>query len=612
MTIRPTYRIILILVCLLLIPFHAIAQDGSETQKIQAKIDTATIVSNKLNLYTDLAWEYMMSENDSAIFVAEKALAFSQENDYKLGEAIALETKGLYYEMIKGDYEFASQFYFEAIEICETSNLNYATSIYHSLGVLFHTSDNYEKAKEYYTITYERAKKEGKIELQKKSLINLGSVNSSLENYEVAEELFLKSLTLNIRQELDFDVNANLGNLYRRQKKPKKAIPYLEKAIEQVPENPSSEANLYFLIYAKIDLKDTVGMQKILARAIAHINESKGMRNKSIMTMAISNYYRAFGDFEKALKYRDDYLTLYEEIKEKQRDETVYNLEANYQTEKKEREIIQQKLIIESKEKQKNKILFGLISLAALSIFLILFFRNRLKYQKTIALQNETLQQQKIEDLRLNNKVIALNSMIEGQEAERFRIAKDLHDSLGGLLSTIKTHFTSIQKEQDNFTTTPLTQKTTELIDEACIEVRRISHNMIPHALSLSGLKGAIEDLGEQLNVEGYQTTVEINSPLKSIDETKKIMIYRLVQEIISNVKKHAQAKTILLQLFLHQKEITLMVEDDGIGFNYQQALKKEGLGLKSINTRIEFLDGKIDWDSQIDQGTTIIINIPI
>ena len=235
-----------------------------------------------------------------------------------------------------------------------------------------------------------------------------------------------------------------------------------------------------------------------------------------------------------------------------------------------------------------------------------------MKDQKTIATQKQALKDQEIKELQQKNKLLALNSMIEGQEAERLRIAKDLHDSLGGLLSTVKAHFTTIQKEIEQLEELNITAKTNSLIDEACIEVRRISHNMMPHALSISGLQGAVEDIAENLRDEGYEATLEVNHLPEKIEATKEVMIYRLVQEIISNIRKHAEAKSVLIQILGYKKELNLIIEDDGKGFIYDEAMEKGGLGLKSINSRVQFLDGTISWDSQPNKGTSVTINIPI
>jgi len=183
---------------------------------------------------------------------------------------------------------------------------------------------------------------------------------------------------------------------------------------------------------------------------------------------------------------------------------------------------------------------------------------------------------------------------------------------LGGLLSTVKAHFTTIQKEIEQLEQLNITEKTNNLIDEACIEVRRISHNMMPQALSISGLEGAVEDIAESLRDEGYKTTLEFNNLPKKMDTTKEVMIYRLIQEVISNMRKHAKAESILIQMLGHKNELSIILEDDGKGFQYEEAIAKGGLGLKSINSRVQFLDGTIHWDSQPNQGTTLTINIPI
>jgi two-component system NarL family sensor kinase len=321
-------------------------------------------------------------------------------------------------------------------------------------------------------------------------------------------------------------------------------------------------------------------------------------------SIASNNYKEAF-----------QYLSLESGVKDSLRSErmqrNIAELQVKFDTEKKEREIVEQNLIIEKEGRQKQQITIGLIALGILLILSFIFFRKRLNYQKTISEQTEAIQKQKITELQQKNKLLAMNSMIEGQEAERLRIAKDLHDSLGGLLSTVKAHFTTIQKEIEQLEKLNITEKTNDLIDEACLEVRRISHNMMPHSLSISGLKGAIEDLGDHLNEEGLSTTVEVSNLPDTIETTRKVMIYRLAQEIISNIRKHAAAKNVLIQLMGYDDEITLIIEDDGKGFDYNKALEKGGLGLKSINSRVQFLDGNINWDSALNMGTTITINIP-
>ncbi|NND64038.1 MAG: sensor histidine kinase, partial [Flavobacteriaceae bacterium] len=319
----------------------------------------------------------------------------------------------------------------------------------------------------------------------------------------------------------------------------------------------------------------------------------------------------AINDFKTAYNSKNAESILRDSVTSERMQRNIAELEVKFDTEKKERKILEQNLTIEQETRQKNQILMGTIGLGLILFLTFIFFRKRLLDQRTIAEQRDAIQQQEITELQQKNKLLALNSMIEGQEAERLRIAKDLHDSLGGLLSTVKAHFSTIQREIEQLEKLNITEKTNNLIDEACIEVRRISHNMMPHALSISGLKGALEDVAENLKEQGYEVSLEISNLPEDLESTKEVMIYRLIQEIISNIRKHADAKTILIQLLGYKDEINLIVEDDGKGFDYDRAIDNGGLGLKSINSRVEFLDGKIHWDSQFNQGTTITINLP-
>ena len=165
------------------VSIHLNSQNHSEKKRLISQIDSTIIVKDKVQLYADLAWEYIITENDSALIFADKALQLSKIENYPLGQAIAYETKGLYHEIATGNYDQASTFYFKGIKVCEANKLDYASSIYHSLGVMFHTSDNYEKALEYYKASYNLATKANDSVLIKKCLINIGSVNSSLENF---------------------------------------------------------------------------------------------------------------------------------------------------------------------------------------------------------------------------------------------------------------------------------------------------------------------------------------------------------------------------------------------------------------------------------------------
>lgn len=412
----------------------------------------------------------------------------------------------------------------------------------------------------------------------KAAKINLAGAYTESNELEKAESIY-ETLVIEIDSTEDVlnyaKTLGNYGRLFQKKDEDEKALNYLERAYEMFLTNGFK--------------KERYNLMPFLIDANYNLNKNRD---------AILLFY--------------DYNLIKDSIFSVEKDKNLTEALQKFEAEKKDKLLLEQKLEIEEKNRQKNLVMYGLIALTVFLIVGYLFFRKRLQYQKTISQQQEDLQKQKITELTQKNKLLAMNSMIEGQEAERLRIAKDLHDSLGGLLSNVKAHFTIIQKEIAQLEQLNITERTNHLIDEACLEVRRISHNMMPHSLSISGLEGALEDVAGYMRSLNYEVTLDINHLPESIEKTKQITIYRLIQEVLSNIRKHAEARSVFIQLFGHKNEIHLIIEDDGKGFNYEKAVTNGGLGLKSINSRVEFLDGTIEWDSVENSGTTITINIPV
>ncbi|APY08696.1 hypothetical protein BWZ20_10445 [Winogradskyella sp. J14-2] len=524
----------------LFIPFLSISQNNDLKDQLRDAIESTSNIEKKVQFHVDLAWEYIMEENDSALIYSNKAYDFSKLSNYPLGQAIAKETSGLYYEIVDGNYDRASSLYFDGIAICEENNLDYDSSIYHSLGVMFHTSDNYEKALEYYTISYEKAKEVDDLELQKKCLINLGTINSSLNNFLEAEELLLKSLDINTREELNFDTYANLGNLYIRQEKFRDALPFLEKATIQHPDNYNSEENLTYLINAKIALKDTLGMQPIIKRAKASLESTTALRNNSIMTMSLSNYYRSIGDFETALSYRDDYLKMYESIKEKQRDQTVYELETKYQTEK-------TKEALEKKEKEEQLyitlLVIGVIIASALAFLLYNNRKKKLQLARQKQLLEATIDEKNVllkeTHHRVKNSFQIVSSLlylqsesVEDKEAKiaikeaenRVRSMVLIHqklynkDELVGI--NTKDYFNDLVRdifESHQFKSEPITYNLD--IEPLVLDIETITPvGLILNELIVNTLKHAFDEVTSKSKIDIYFNKVEDHLELKVID----------------------------------------------------------------------------------------------
>lgn len=598
-------------------------------------IDKALEISNRVNepylnaqsYYSLGNYYFFNSQLDSCLLSLGKAYQYSEEINEPLLQSSILSTKGGAYRKL-GAMTLSISTAIGAKNILDkidTLTLNKKERrkfkgqnlvLNNSLANLYNDTEDFEKALLFYDSAYNAALNLGSfgnagVILSNKGdlLIKIGKLAEGLALLKQGKEMKIKGA---MPKRMIANSDLAIGEAHFAMKNYDEALANYNKSLEVSTQIKSSQGIMKSLTMLGI----LSNSQKNPLKAQEYCNQAKSMAkqmNDSEFIMkscdCLYEAYNKLGNYKASLQNHELFNRIKDSVFNEKNIRKITQVGMQYDFDKKEAE---QQLILQEKNRQKNQILTGLIAIGIFALMLLAFFKKRLKYQRTIAQQTEDIQQQKITDLQQKNKLLAMSSMIEGQEAERLRIAKDLHDSLGGLLSTVKAHFSTIQKEIEPLGELNLTGKTNDLIDEACLEVRRISHNMMPHALSISGLKGALEDMGEHLNAQGYSTTVEINGIPEDIESTKEVMVYRLVQEIVSNIRKHAAAKNILIQLFGHKNELNLIVEDDGSGFLYKEALDKGGLGLKSINSRVEFLDGNIQWDSQPEKGTSITINIPV
>lgn len=255
-------------------------------------------------------------------------------------------------------------------------------------------------------------------------------------------------------------------------------------------------------------------------------------------------------------------------------------------------------------------LLVGAVIILIVSYLTIRAYQERLNANQIITKQNEEINQRKINELESNLKIETMSSMLQGQEVERERIARDLHDSLGGLLSTVKLHFDAIQAKNPDITNHKEYNKAYALLDEACSEVRTISNNMQPGALLKMGIVPAIHDLVNRIESEETPHIEFIfYGALNDLPIVLTLHIYRIVQELLFNCIKHAQAKEVLIQIIRNEEDLEIMVEDDGVGYDPREVHK--GMGTENVMARVNFLKGEISVHSVIGTGTTTSITIP-
>ncbi|HQW25077.1 MAG TPA: histidine kinase [Saprospiraceae bacterium] len=255
-------------------------------------------------------------------------------------------------------------------------------------------------------------------------------------------------------------------------------------------------------------------------------------------------------------------------------------------------------------------LLVGAVIMLIVSYIIIRSYQQRLNSNQIIADQNEEINRRKINELESNRKIESISSMLQGQEVERERIARDLHDSLGGLLSTVKLHFDAIQAKNPEITNQKEYNKAYNLLDAACSEVRTISNNMQPGALLKMGIVPAIKDLVNRIESEDTPHIEFLHyGPLHDLAIGVTLNIFRIVQELLYNCLKHAHSKEILIQLIRNDEDIEIMVEDDGVG--YEPTEVRKGMGTENVAARVNFLKGEISVHSEKGVGTTTTITIP-
>lgn len=283
-------------------------------------------------------------------------------------------------------------------------------------------------------------------------------------------------------------------------------------------------------------------------------------------------------------------------------------LETQYETEKKDSRIKLQAASIQQKRTW-NYFLAGLLVVIALLGFISL---RSYKNKQALLQKEKALQEQKILQLEKEKQLAATRAILQGQDEERGRLAKDLHDGLGGMLSGIKFSFTNMK---ENMIMTPENQqafaRNMDMLDGIVHELRRVAHNMMPETLIKFGLDTALGDLCNYVQQSGSIKVSYQSLGLKdiSIDKNIAINIYRVVQELLNNIMKHSKATEALVQVAQSSNHFSITVEDNGAGFDtsilHEQ---KPGMGWISIQNRITSLKGTLDVQSSAQKGTSVLI----
>lgn len=630
------------------------AQDMSIIDSLKKAERTATIDTVKIKLLYDICWQYIQSNPDTGLLYANDALEKSKRAKFNFGIAKGYIFKGIHATIVgnynlaienylfckevhvrqkdslgiasvlnnignvylfKGDYNKSIDFYLQSLKIEEQyANPERLGSSYMNLGGLFYQLEKYQTAMPYFKKCFEVTKKlSPQPQYIAMAYNSIGKIYAVTNNTDSALINYNKALPLAIQKG---DKNAEaaayegLAGLCSAQKKDSEALTYYLKSEKLLKEVGNADAlsevtkqisQMYFNLeknddallkaHECLDLSLEIGAKKTIAG----------------VAITLANAYEKMGNFVKALQFEKLSKAYNDSLLDEKSNRQIEELRTQYETERKETE--NKILTVENKRKdteisksRNEKILLLVVIALILISGWFAWMQFKLKQEKVH--QQELMRQQEIRS----------RAVIDAEEGERHRIGKDLHDGIGQLLSAARINVANLENV---FSKQPIQQQTNfknavDLLDESIKEVRAISHNMMPNMLIKSGLAKAVREFIDKI-VSAGKLKIELQTIGldQSLNQNTENILFRVLQEIVNNIIRHAQATEVSIQLIRHDNEIVLMVEDNGVGFNTQKINTFDGIGLKNIHSRIEYLNGTVDFDSQPGRGTTVNIQVP-
>lgn len=331
----------------------------------------------------------------------------------------------------------------------------------------------------------------------------------------------------------------------------------------------------------------------------------------------LATCYFNTGNYKEAFLYKDAQKLLLDSLNNVEMLKNTERLQEEFEAEKRTLEISNLKQENEVKElrsvahlKQRNWFMALAAGLFIMALLVFFFFRQRVLNARRLNQKNTLIHQQQMQEVIRKSELQSIHTMLETQETERKRIAQDLHDRLGSMLSTVKLQFghfsPKANEDKERYS------KVSHLLDDAVEEIRQVSHNLVSGVLSTFGLVPALKDLIQALKESSaLAIELQVHGMNERMDSELEINLYRILQELFNNTIRHAKAGRVDIELSRHPNELTLIYSDNGTGFDTQN-LKQSGMGLKNLYSRVDKLGGSLHIDSGKGNGSTFVFNFPL
>lgn len=529
--------------------------------------------------------------------------------------AAVLNSLGNYYQR-KGQYDSASHYYFTALKDLEgKANISPSIipAIYGNLSGIFEHTGEYEKGLKYLQKAEPAIRASGNnyylslILINKgNALLKLGQVDSSIRPLKEALQLARKYEYIQWQHLALSDIAQSYFRLNDHQT----ALHYLQEALKLKGDidpvyqtsNTSILGDIYFA--AKDYRQAEYYWQKTLASA-TELKISKSILHAHKM---LGELYQVTGKYELAYEHANNYIILRDSLLKTDILNRTSTLDKKYQTAEKDKELAENKLLISKKqhEIQNRNLWIGIVATGTLALAMLTAF---LYSRFLISKSKQRSQEEQLGNIEREQEILQLKSMIEGEEKTRIQISRNLHDGIGGQMASLTMLLSMIKnKHQSGKPFENDMQKLSMMLQEASKELRHAAHNLMPDMLNRQSLKEVLLHYCEQNSQENLRLDLQYDDNI-ILTKNAELFIYRIIQELVQNVIKHAEADFTAIQLMQTGNILAITVEDNGKGFDSTTDIQN-GQGLQSIRTRVEHLNGYMSADAAPQLGATIHIEL--
>jgi signal transduction histidine kinase len=607
--------------------------------------------SNKVKILCDLCWEYRFISADKAMRYGQEALSLAEEIKWDKGIAQSYNDMGILL-IDQSDFKKAIYYFEQSLAIREKlNNKTGVASAHNKIGIVYQKQGKLKEALEHQIEAlkiYEELDQERWIAYSLNNIAiihqNLGNLENSLEYHEKAAgyqiklsdvygeamsygnignvyvklmdtaraiQFYNKALVL-FRQIKNKEAIAvqlsNLGDIYLAQGETKKALDLLTESLQfrkELGDQKGISSSLIKIGKCYINLRNPVMAKKFLYRGLFLAKEINVVEEEIEAYLNLAKIYAIQHQLDSAFVFTRRYIDLKDSVYDQRLKQQIVDVQIKYETEKIEQEnaLLQSEnqlneARIEQQKTERLLLIFIIISIAGASIFI--YYRRK---QKQKAALDAAI-------IRHNEQ--RLQAVIDGQEEERRRIARELHDGVGQKLAGIKINWESISDDLKKSKNKEQLDTMAGMLDSAASEVRTISHQMMPKELEQFGLLPAIESLlSNNLGITGKNFEFNHFGFNSRLPQQIELNLFRITQELVSNTIKHADATQLNVQLLKRGDVVVLIFEDNGKGFEVLENANF-GIGLLNVESRVKSINATLDIESEQGKGTTIRIRTPL